>query len=747
MKEKLPDLLIIGRDFIRVFYDLVFIPEFEEIWKTNSQKCIETLSVPTQKVFLLNRLTPDMEKHILYMMTDVKVGNQRRYQQWFTMKYISTQESDQLIIDLIRYIVIVFHPPNQLLASNFLPRWMILGWLIKSVKNQQNIGLSLLNLIYDWLFFNPKSDSIMNLEPAMLLMVHSLPRYVDITQWVLECLFGSMKATNWIIPSENLIENVQKSVKTIVSKGVVNSLSVLMECKELNQMIKETLKNYFPNELEPKKKLTVEIPKNNQKGGLTSPEQKSPILSPFSTNKSPSSPKSEKVTPNTPSPKTTENIVSEKSIFKEKPVISDLSIFEPYLSDLGKYATNKEKSITNLNSFLDILEKENLGQHLIRIGEYLSRTFSFDYGQKTTESNLDSIFYEKTPLKTFFERFQRVFSNEDLKKNYIKLLIEMMKFEPSLPYRILCFCITKTRLLHSIFDLLPKQVPELSKDNGNFELYELILKERTNSNLTEKDIFLNDINVLCDENPTLLILILPVLTQNLSRLSVGNSEFLHLLLFHSHPIIYEKLHHLTIMGRVKLIGRDNIYSMIESSLDWEYYESNGFWNLLSIELQHERDFDFTQLLKFIFEKIKNPNPKLLDVYKREPDYQSFKLALIHHFDNYFSSGLLLFWIKNHSISFQYFETFLKEMNSLQEKQVYHSLLNIIHLLQMNEIPHEIFEFIKLIDQFREMKTCIKFIDIILEDIDNKKRKREENHKHLNEDETKSKKRKIIKEDE
>lgn len=60
----------------------------------------------------------------------VRFGQQKRYQDWFQRQYLSTAESQSLRCDLIRYICGVVHPSNEVLSSDILPRWAIIGWLL-----------------------------------------------------------------------------------------------------------------------------------------------------------------------------------------------------------------------------------------------------------------------------------------------------------------------------------------------------------------------------------------------------------------------------------------------------------------------------------------------------------------------------------------------------------------------------------------------------------------------------------------
>lgn len=47
-------------------------------------------------------------------------------------QYLSTPESQSLRCDLIRYICCVFHPSNELLCSDIIPRWAVIGWLLQT---------------------------------------------------------------------------------------------------------------------------------------------------------------------------------------------------------------------------------------------------------------------------------------------------------------------------------------------------------------------------------------------------------------------------------------------------------------------------------------------------------------------------------------------------------------------------------------------------------------------------------------
>ena len=72
-----------------------------------------------------------------------------------------------------------------------------------------------LALFYDWLFIDERVDNIINIEPAMLLMVYSTPKYIDMT--LLKFLF--LLGDNY---------NDVRHIDIIEVKGVSSAFTVLL---------------------------------------------------------------------------------------------------------------------------------------------------------------------------------------------------------------------------------------------------------------------------------------------------------------------------------------------------------------------------------------------------------------------------------------------------------------------------------------------------------------------------------------
>ena len=133
IRDRFNDVLVIGRDLIRLLQNISRIPEIEKLWNEilhnpsnlahNFTGLVQVMNMRTSRRFLQSRITPDMEKKLVFLTSQVRFGNHKRYQDWFQKTYFSTPESHTLRCDIIRFIVGVIHPPNELLCSDIIPRY------------------------------------------------------------------------------------------------------------------------------------------------------------------------------------------------------------------------------------------------------------------------------------------------------------------------------------------------------------------------------------------------------------------------------------------------------------------------------------------------------------------------------------------------------------------------------------------------------------------------------------------------
>ncbi|NXI43127.1 INT3 protein, partial [Galbula dea] len=168
------DCFMIGRDLVRLLQNVARIPEFEQLWKDiihSPQVLSAQFTASSQAAAESQKLSPEPpplqakppQFPQLLLTALVRFGQQKRYQDWFQRQYLSTPDSQSLRCDLIRYICGVVHPSNEVLSSDILPRWAIIGWLLTTCTSNVAASNAKLALFYDWLFFNPEKDSIMNI--------------------------------------------------------------------------------------------------------------------------------------------------------------------------------------------------------------------------------------------------------------------------------------------------------------------------------------------------------------------------------------------------------------------------------------------------------------------------------------------------------------------------------------------------------------------------------------------------------
>jgi integrator complex subunit 3 len=104
------------------------------------------------------------------------------------MYAIKQNDYEFLAVDLARYIVVNFHPTNEMLAMRTTKRWMMLGWLLNYCKHPLAIANIKVGIFYDWLFYNRSTSTIMLIEPAALLLFRSMPKYAQLTEQLIDFL-------------------------------------------------------------------------------------------------------------------------------------------------------------------------------------------------------------------------------------------------------------------------------------------------------------------------------------------------------------------------------------------------------------------------------------------------------------------------------------------------------------------------------------------------------------------------------
>ncbi|KAG0231380.1 Integrator complex subunit 3 [Actinomortierella wolfii] len=241
LRERFRECCEVGRDLIRAMQDVARIKEIEEIWvdllhapeRLNPQLegIHQIMATPSNPFYLTGRLTPDMEQKLSHILKHLNHGQHYWNLNKFVERFLSAPETDALFCDVIRYICGVYHPSNQVLASSIVPRFVLINDLFRSVKSNIAAANIKLALFYDWLFYDPARDNIMNIEPAALLLHDSVVpsraihhRQPHMTAILIE--FLQFTVDNYHPPMrEYLQQHVGMAGQDIVDKGVIKALS------------------------------------------------------------------------------------------------------------------------------------------------------------------------------------------------------------------------------------------------------------------------------------------------------------------------------------------------------------------------------------------------------------------------------------------------------------------------------------------------------------------------------------------
>uniref|UniRef100_T1JE28 SOSS complex subunit A homolog n=1 Tax=Strigamia maritima TaxID=126957 RepID=T1JE28_STRMM len=581
IREKFSECMIIGRDLVRLLQNVARIPEFDKLWKdimhNPSSLCSGftglhyLMSRRTSRRFLLSRLTPDMEKKVCFLASQVRFGQHKRYEDWFQKQYLSTPESQSLRCDLIRFIINVIHPTNELLCSDIIPRWAVIGWLLTTCTSNVAASNAKLSLFYDWLFYDPEVDNIMNIEPAILVMHHSMRTHPAITATLLDFLCR-------IIPNfcPTLVEKVQQgiyiSLKQILEKRVLPlvSLSPLFDStkldKELRLMIRDTFSDFCSN-IEVVKMEDSATPQRDVVDISDDAQHSEAILMK-------DGPEFSDDEDDIPLAKVRLREMKFKPI-KEIPKneLVDISEYvEQLVDDVKKYILQLQGENDN-ESRCEIMEK--LVQAVIQEEEFDQETASVvatclcallrnQLEQKVFPEETDDESIEDsigTPLFVMFRNLCQMPEEDPERQPILMLLAEIYNRQPKLGYQLLYF--------HKV-----------SKVNDNkMSTYRDFCKTLDGKGL--EPCLLHDLKLCQEDDIRLFYYLIPDIYSTFPNIAIGSPELLNLIVACIDSRQLQELICVILQKNLVMFRKDSFLSILNASLEWETFEQYCLWQLIA----------------------------------------------------------------------------------------------------------------------------------------------------------------------
>jgi len=232
---------LIGRDLVRSLHELALVPEFQPLWRDLMPDRVgDVCRMSTPGWCTALAITGEMETQLLFMMNNVKWGDQKRYQLWFERKHLMVPGGVEMIPDIVRFICCGYHPTNEIMHSGVIARWAVIGWLLTLCGKGYVLANAKLALFYDWLFFEEGSGNVMNIEPAMLLMLNSVSEYTEITNMLLEFLFLLIDNSD-VRRKDAIACCVRSAFGVLVKKRVILSLEPLTCCEKISPLLRQKL--------------------------------------------------------------------------------------------------------------------------------------------------------------------------------------------------------------------------------------------------------------------------------------------------------------------------------------------------------------------------------------------------------------------------------------------------------------------------------------------------------------------------
>ncbi|XP_050547066.1 integrator complex subunit 3-like [Daktulosphaira vitifoliae] len=631
LRDRFTDCLVIGRDLVRLLQNVSKIPEFEALWKdllynphslstSLTNGVIQILETRTSRRFLQSRLTPDMERKLVFFTSSVRFGHHKRYQEWFQNKYLNTPEAQSLRSDLIRFIVGLIHPTNELLCSDIIPRWAVIGWLITSCTSNIALANAKMALFYDWVCYDPKHDNIMNIEPAILVMLNSLRIHPTVTASLLDFLCR-------IIPnfypaqSERIRNGIFISLRQILDKRVLPSLVPLFTNPRLDGELRAMIQNNFREFCDPPAVEGAALKEDDMKDNICislkeemSGSENEDVT--FSDEESESSPKKLIMIENNSLP-----IIKPSAKVKLKDKNSlPLDLDKEALQTLGKelrletenlfFEKDNERKCEAMEKIVQLIvqDDEIYPDILAALGSCLSCLLKNQIEEKNFPSICNDDALEDSIGKPLFVMFRSLtqFSEDDSRRlQLLSVLAEMRTHQTRIGYLLLYYL----QVISTININSDRKTNKCIKTNVYKEFCET-------QEIELNECLLSDLQLCQDDDFSMFCWLVPAVFNNFSKITIGNEEFLHLVVSTVDGAQIQEIICLILQGKLTMLRAESIPSLINCSLNWETIEQYFFWQLISA---HDIDIKviLTNITKLDFNNHSEALTSILLILKRE----------------------------------------------------------------------------------------------------------------------------------
>ena len=262
----------IGKELIRILIQLakseieIINQILEDISKNNKYK--EILNEPYQykgyNSYAIIQIPPLMEKMIIFILTKVikSSGNYTTYFKWIKKKFsIEHSIGQTIIVDIVRYIITCsyFYSQNPI-EKDPTPRWLILCYILKTLKNEILSSEVKQSIFFDWIMFKSQKDHCDVIEPGILAIFGNAKDYPEISFELIEYL--DYYCEYFDRENSKIIRDcVYEAMKTCQDKGIIKNLNDLTHQIHNNPEIMKKYKNLIKYNESPTIEILIDTPK------------------------------------------------------------------------------------------------------------------------------------------------------------------------------------------------------------------------------------------------------------------------------------------------------------------------------------------------------------------------------------------------------------------------------------------------------------------------------------------------------
>uniref|UniRef100_A0A8C5SSF8 Integrator complex subunit 3 n=1 Tax=Laticauda laticaudata TaxID=8630 RepID=A0A8C5SSF8_LATLA len=626
------------RDLVRLLQSVARIPEFEQLWKDiihNPQALspqftgmLQLLQSRTSRKFLACRLTPDMETKLLFMTSRVRLGQQKRYQDWFQRQYLSTPDSQSLRCDLIRYICGVVHPSNEVLSSDILPRWAIIGWLLTTCTS--NVAASNAKL----LFSLPPPPHWVVIAGILTFFIQIIPNF-----------YPALEA--------HVRQGVFNSLTHIVEKRVLAHLAPLFDNPKLDRELRAMLREKFPEfctSPSPPVEVKVEEPTAAEMDNHMSDRDDGC----YDHAEAAFSDDEEDV-----------NSKGKKREFRFHPIKESVVDITPFLEQLDESLKDKilllqkgsdtEVQCEAMQEIVDqVLEEDFDQEQLSVLASCLQELFKAHFRGEVLPEEITEESLEESVGKPLYLIFRNLCQMQEDNSGFsvlLDLLSELYQKQPKIGYHLLYY------------------LKASKAAAGKMNLYESFAQATQLGDL--HTCLMMDMKACQEDDIRLLCYLTPSIYTEFPDETLRSGELLNMIVAVIDSAQLQELVCHVMMGNLVMFRKDSVLNILIQSLEWETFEQYCTWQLfLAHNIPLETIIPILQHLKYK-EHPEALSCLLLQLRREKPTEEMVKMVLSRpcHPDDQFTTSILRHWcIKHENHLIEHIKSLLIKNNSLPRKR-------------------------------------------------------------------------------